>query len=128
MDDLVIAGGISTPSVRLDARRGLMELSGESYPENAFDFYAPVLEWARQFLSTYPAPLRLELRMSYLNTSSTKCLIDLLDMMEEAHRAGRDASVAWFCDRDNERARESAEEFREDVSLPFEIVLEGPAG
>jgi hypothetical protein len=128
MNDLVIAGGISTPSVRLDARRGLMELSGESYPENAFDFYAPVLEWARQFLSTYPAPLRLELRMSYLNTSSTKCLIDLLDMMEEAHRAGRDASVAWFCDRDNERARESAEEFREDVSLPFEIVLEGPSG
>lgn len=127
MDDLIIAGSISSPSVRLDAQRGLMELSGESYPENAFDFYKPVLDWPRSYLSSGPAPLRLELRLSYLNTSSTKCLIDLLDELEDAHKHGRPASVVWFYDRENERARESAEEFREDVSLPFEIVLEGAA-
>ncbi len=125
MDDLIIAGSISSPGVRCDARRGLMELSGESYPENAFDFYGPVLEWAKGYLAAGPGPLRLELRLSYLNTSSTKCLIDLLDLMEEAHKSGRSTSVAWYCDRENERAQESAEEFREDVSLPFEIVLEG---
>ncbi|HUI71582.1 MAG TPA: SiaC family regulatory phosphoprotein [Spirochaetia bacterium] len=127
MNDLLIPGSISSPTVRLDASRGMMELAGESYPQNAFDFFAPIIDWARQFLRESPDPLILSLRLSYLNTSSTKCLIDLLDLLENAYKIGRAARVVWHCDRDNERAREAAEEFREDVTLPFEIVLEGPA-
>ncbi len=126
VNDLIIAGSISSPTVRLDASRGVMELTGESYPQNAFDFFAPIIEWARQFLREGSTPLCLELRLSYLNTSSTKCMIDLLDLLENAHKSGRSARVAWFCDKENDRAREAAEEFREDVTLPFEIVLEGP--
>ena len=125
MDDLTITGTISSPSVRLDASRGIMELTGESYPQNAFDFFGPILDWARQFLRERLEPLTLSLHLSYLNTSSTKCVIDLLDLLENAYKIGRAARVVWYCDRDNERAREAAEEFREDVSLPFEIVLEG---
>ena len=126
VNDLIITGSISSPTVRLVASRGIMELTGESYPQNAFDFFAPIIEWARQFLHTESTPLRLELRLSYLNTSSTKCMIDLLDMLESAHKSGRSVRVTWYCDRENDRAREAAEEFREDVTLPFQIVLEGP--
>jgi len=124
MNDLIIPGSISSPTVRLDANRGSMELSGESYPQNAFDFFDPIIEWARQFLRESPSPLALELHLSYLNTSSTKCVIDLLDLLEGAHKAGRRVQVAWYCDPENERAREAAEEFREDVTLPFEIRME----
>ena len=127
MNDLIIPGSVSSPTVRLDAARGSMELSGESYPQNAFDFFAPILDWARQFLRESPAPLTLEIRLSYLNTSSTKCVIDLLDLLEAAYKIGRHVGVVWYCDKENERAREAAEEFREDVALPFEIRLEGPA-
>jgi len=126
MNDLIIPGSVSSPTVRLDAARGTMELSGESYPQNAFDFFAPIIDWARQFLRESPSPLTLELRVSYLNTSSTKCVIDLLDLLEGAHKIGRRVQVVWYCDPENERAREAAEEFREDVTLPFEIRMEGP--
>jgi hypothetical protein len=125
MNDLIIAGSVSSPAVRLDADRGSMELSGESYPQNAFDFFAPIIDWAHQFLRERPDPLILELRLSYLNTSSTKCVIDLLDLLENAYRIGRSVRVTWYCDKENDRAREAAEEFREDVTLPFEIRLVG---
>jgi SiaC family regulatory phosphoprotein len=126
MNDLIIPGSISSPTVRLDAARGSMELSGESYPQNAFDFFAPILDWTRQYLRECPDPLSLELRLSYLNTSSTKCVIDLLDLLEGAYKIGRQVHVVWYCDKENERAQEAAEEFHEDVTLPFEIRLEGP--
>ncbi|MGO9410482.1 MAG: SiaC family regulatory phosphoprotein [Spirochaetia bacterium] len=127
MNDLTIAGSVSSPTVRLDASRGRMELSGESYPQNAFDFFTPINDWARQFLRERPDPLTLEIRLSYLNTSSTKCVIDLLDLLENAYKIGRAVGVTWYCDKENDRAREAAEEFREDVTLPFEIRLEGSA-
>ncbi len=126
MNDLILTGSISSPTVRLDASRGSMELSGESYPQNAFDFFGPIIGWARQFLRESPEPLMLELHLSYLNTSSTKCVIDLLDLLEGAYKIGRHVQVVWYCDPENERAREAAEEFREDVTLPFEIRMEGP--
>ncbi|HET7839580.1 MAG TPA: SiaC family regulatory phosphoprotein [Rectinemataceae bacterium] len=127
MKDLLIAATKSSPSVRLESATGIAELAGESYPENAFEFYAPILAWIRDFISAGEARFRLEIRLSYLNTSSTKCLIDLLDELEAAHRAGHRVEVAWHCDADNERCVESAEEFKEDVSLPFDILLDGAA-
>jgi len=127
MDDLMIDGTNSSPLVKLDASRGLAQLAGESYPENAFDFFEPIALWMRRFIAEETQPLLLELRLSYLNTSSTKCLVDILDELDEAYGKGRDVRVVWYCDKRNERARESAEEFGEDIDLPFEVVLEESA-
>lgn len=126
MNDLSIEATVSSPSVHLSLAEGLASLAGESYPENAFDYYAPIIAWIKEFLATRTGPLKLELRLSYLNTSSTKCLVDILDELENAHTSGREVGVVWYCERGNERAQESAEEFREDVELPFDIVLEEP--
>lgn len=124
--DLGIAATASSPLVAGDAGRGVLALSGESYPENSFEFFRPVLDWAAAFLAGSAAPLALDLRLTYLNTSSIKCMMDLLDLLEEAHRGGRKVEVAWRYDPENDRALDLAEEFREDLTLPFHILpLEG---
>jgi len=122
MENLAIQATISSPQVQGDAAQGLLCLSGESYPENTFDFFKPILAWATGFLARDRAPLTLELRLAYLNTSSIKCLMDLLDDLEEAHQAGRSIVVKWFYDAENDRALDLAEEFKEDLTLPFEII------
>ncbi|MBP1628325.1 MAG: hypothetical protein H6Q00_2800 [Holophagaceae bacterium] len=122
MENLVIDGSTSSPRVDFDAARGHLLLSGESYPENSFEFYKPLLNWIRSFLEQSPQEVTLELRLAYLNTSSIKALMDLLDDLEEAHRAGRQVSVNWYYDEENDRALDLAEEFREDLTLPFFII------
>jgi len=122
MENLVIDATTSSPRVEFDAQRGLLRLSGESYPENSFEFYEPILQWVRGFLESGDGPVTLELRMAYLNTSSIKSLMDLLDDLEEAHRSGRAVTVHWHYDQENDRARELAEDFREDLTLPFFMV------
>ncbi len=122
LETLTFAATASSPRVRSDAEAGLLELAGESYPENSFEFFQPILAWVEDFLARDDRPLGVELRLTYLNTSSIKCMMDLLDAMEEAHLSGRAVSVTWFYDPENDRALDLAEEFREDLSLPFHIV------
>jgi len=122
LENLSFAASASSPRVRSDAEAGLLELTGESYPENSFEFFQPILGWVADFLARDDRPLHVELRLTYLNTSSIKCMMDLLDAMEEAHLSGRAVSLTWFYDPENDRALDLAEEFREDLGLPFHIV------
>ena len=121
MNDLNIASTQSTPSIQTDTASGLLRLDGDSYPENSFDFFTPVFHWIETFLREHETPLRLELRIVYMNTSSVKAMMDIFDMLEEAYGKGRAVSVAWHYDPRNERVLDLADEFREDCSFPFEI-------
>jgi hypothetical protein len=112
----------STPSVDFDPAAGILRLSGESYPENAFDYFRPLLAWASAYLAQAHPPIVAEIALSYLNTSSIKSVMDLLDLLEAAHRRGANVSVRWSYAEDNERALEMIEEFKEEVTLPFFIV------
>ena len=124
MDTLTLQPTTSTPEVRFDATSGLLVLRGESYPENSLAFYGPILKWVEEFLDASAVPVKVELGLTYLNTSSIKSLMDLLDLLEEAHKSDREVTVTWFYDKDNDRALEMAEEFREEVTLPFFVVPE----
>jgi hypothetical protein len=127
MIDLQIHGTTSAPAVRADRSKGVLEMRGDSYPENSFEFFKPIVGWVETYLAENDAALRLELFLLYLNTSSVKAMMDIFDMLEEAHQGGREVSVRWHYDAENERIAELAEEFKEDCTFPFEIVREASA-
>lgn len=124
MDSLHIPSSQSTPSVEADPERGLIKMTGDSYPENSFEFFDQVFAWIETYLAGSSAPLTLELRVVYMNTSSVKAMMDILELFEEHHRLGRAISVRWLYDPRNERIVELAEEFKEDCSFSFEITAE----
>ena len=78
----------ASPEIYFDADQRVLRISGESYPENSFDFYAPVLDWLGANLAALPS-LRLEMSVSYMNSSSIKCMLDILDALGEAHASGK---------------------------------------
>ena len=125
MNALHIPASQSTPSVTSNWEQGLLAMQGDSYPENSFEFFGDVIGWIERYLKESETPLRLELRLVYMNTSSVKAMMDIFDMLEEAHHAGRQVSVDWFYDPRNERVVDLADEFREDCSFPFQIAADG---
>lgn len=122
MNNLEIAQTNSTPAIQADWDGGVLKLRGDSYPENSFALFQPVVEWVETYLRDTQRPLRLELELLYLNTSSVRALMDILDQLEDAHQAQRPVSVTWLYDVANERVADLAEEFKEDCTFPFEIV------
>ena len=122
MESLRIEGTKSSPDIVFDHITGVLNMSGESYPENSFEFYQPVLSWISRFLAVHNGPVTFNIHISYLNTGSTKCMMDILDLFEESFLVGGQNVVNWYCDEENDRAMETAEEFKEEVSLPFNII------
>lgn len=121
-DNLNISETSSTPAIRANWQDGTVHMQGDSYPENSFELFQPVIDWVERFLREAKRPLRLELDLLYLNTSSIRALMDILDMLEEAHTRGTSISAVWRYDAANERVGQLAEEFKEDCTFPFEIT------
>lgn len=111
----------STPEIVYSEEEHRLSISGESYPENTFAFYDPVFTWLHEYLPTIDK-IDLHVNIRYMNSSSTKCMLDILDLLGEAAKRGCTVSVSWFYEPDNERALDIAEEFEEDVEIPFEII------
>lgn len=111
----------SSPEIIFSETDQTLSIYGESYPENSFTLFEPLFEWLQNELPKYKK-LSLKVNISYMNSSSTKCMLDILDIMDNAFNEGTEASVIWYYEKDNERALELAEEFREDLKLPFEII------
>ncbi len=121
MESLSIAATTSSPEIDFDSVSGFLHMSGESYPENTFEFYHPLILWIKEYLQESKEKITLRLEMPYLNTGSIKCLMDIFDLLEDAYTAGQDVVVIWRYHPDNPRAYDTAEEFSEDLTFPFNI-------
>lgn len=129
MQALIIEQTKSTPAIHFDPVNHQLNIKGQSYPENSFKFYEPVFAWLDEYLAQVEAQVtvRIYFHMPYINTSSSKCLMMLLERLEDAHKKGKHIGVLWYYDPENETAMECAEDFKEDLTLPFELrPLEEP--
>jgi hypothetical protein len=127
LDNLEIEATKSTPRIDFDASARRLSLRGESYPENAFKFFEPLFAWADAFLAEPGTePLSIELKLPYINTSSSKCLMMLLDKLADAKAKGRRVEAVWYFDPGNESERECAEEFCELVDLGISLLPSDP--
>ena len=123
METLFIEATKSTPEIQFDPGNNKISIKGQSYPENAFKFYEPVFVWMDTYLKQLEQEVVVELyfNMPYINTSSSKCMMMFLEKLDVAHQTGKKIMIRWYYDRENETALECAEEFKEDLTLPFEI-------
>jgi hypothetical protein len=111
-----------TPEITLDPS-GTLTLVGKSYPENTFEFYAPMMDWAREYFETSAAETTtVNIEITYFNSSSSKLFFDFFDLLEEANDE-HDIKINWIYDEENESAEEAGEDFIEDFEdLAIELV------
>ncbi|MDP4158755.1 MAG: DUF1987 domain-containing protein [Bacillota bacterium] len=124
MESLYIKESKSTPLVDFNAINDKLIIKGQSYPEDSFAFFKPLLEWLKEYLfGKVGQEVGIEITITYTNTSSSKCIMMILDLIESAYEKGVITRLKWICNEHNEYELECAEEFKEDYTFPFEIVL-----
>jgi hypothetical protein len=122
MENLIIDKTKVTPQISFNAATGILEIEGESYPENAMQFYKPVFNWLSQFLAESKNGITFDFKFDYFNTSSSKCILNIFEMLEEAANAGRELKLNWYYREDDEDMLESGQEFAEGMSLEFNFI------
>lgn len=123
--DLRLTGSLSSPAVMASWSQGCVVMEGESYPENTYELFDRILAWIEAYLEHAQQPLRMQLQLNYLNTSSIRAMIDIFDLLQSASANGQAVVVEWQYDSRNPRAAELGEEFKEDYTFPFHIQAVG---
>jgi len=124
MENLIIEKTKSSPKIFFDFATHQHYITGESYPENTSKFYKPVLDWIIEYLEKITDEVVVfNVELIYFNSSSSKILMDLFDLLDEACVQKKNISVNWIHDPEDEALMEYGEEFAEDLeNLPIHII------
>ena len=122
MEKLRLEATKYTPSIELNPA-GTISISGKSYPENTFEFYAPMMEWLENYFRNCTVEKTVvNMEIIYFNSSSSKLFFDFFDLLEE-HSKEHIIEINWIYDKENESAEEAGEDFIEDFkSLTINLV------
>lgn len=123
MEPLKIVGSEKIPSIELDADAGVLSIKGRSIPENSREFYAPIMNWIDEYGVSPKPTTKFVIGLDYFNTSSSKCLLDVLKRAETLHRKdGVEVLVEWQYEEEDEDMLEAGRDYSAMVDLPFELV------
>jgi hypothetical protein len=124
MNPLIINSGEDTPTIYLDNRKGKMEFSGSSVPENAIRFYKPVIEWLDQYVQNPKEVTEFVFRMKLLNTSSSKVFYDIFKIINKlGENCKNKVRIIWYYSYLDDEIREQGHDYKGSVNVPFELVL-----
>ncbi|OPJ64735.1 DUF1987 domain-containing protein [Clostridium chromiireducens] len=121
MNDFITQNTKSTPYVEFINEQKRLIFKGESYPENAYNFYEPIYKFIDEYLSDFNE-LIIEFQLSYINTSSIKCLIILFDKLNENYQSGKKITINWYYDEDNGFDYDMGQDFSMDIDIPFNFI------
>ena len=122
MNNFYLEGTPKTPHIDFNANNGVLQMSGRSIPENAVEFYKPLMHWLNEYAACPLPESTLVVRMEYFNTSSSKCLIDIFRKLEQIHLNGATVYVKWYYENEDEDMKHSGEDFKEIVNLPIQML------
>ena len=124
LENILINETQYTPHIELNYETKVVVLRGKSYPENTFEFYAPLLEWINKYTQNAEnEKLDIKMEIIYFNSSSSKLFFDLFDILYESSKTMQ-INIEWICDEENECAIEAGEDFKEDFEdLDFSIKI-----
>jgi len=89
-------GTYYTPQVHFDAATGQCSVAGESYLEDAFEFYDKLTAWVVNYFKLGGQSLQLRFKLSYFNTSSSRAIADLIRVIGLLQQEGKQAEVYWY--------------------------------
>lgn len=120
METLRLEQTDDSPLVILDPADKLFEMSGKSLPEDAVDFYQPILDWLGAYRKEPLDRTIFDLRLIYFNTASSKLIMDILLIFEEMVEEGHEVLIRWHAPKSDEDMQEAGREFEEMIAVPFE--------
>lgn len=122
MQNLIIEPTEHTPGVDFNPATGKLVLSGRSLPENALEFYDPIFVWLEDYLRTAPEQTELHVDLDYLNSISQKMLVELLKNTRKVMDQGKNMSVKWYYEEEDEKMMEEGQAIAEEFDIPLDLV------
>lgn len=121
MEQLILEATTHTPYISFDAKSGVMEIKGRSIPEQADDFWLPILNWFETYVEIPASTTVFKIDLEYFNISSSKRILFLLYKLNNLAKSSKTVKVEWYCREDDEEMFEVGNDYAYMVKVPFEF-------
>ncbi len=98
------------PIINFNYQTGICEIAGESYMEDTFNFYEPVINWLKDYTNE-KKPVVFNVKLAYFNSSSSKFILEILYLLENYQKEGNSANVNWYYNKDDHDMLKEIDEF-----------------
>lgn len=122
MDDYFKEPTKVSPKVLFSPKKGILEIKGRSSPENPVKFYEPLNELLDIFIQNGSDSLVVNLELDYFNTSSSKCLYEILKRVYTMVSMGKELKINWFYEEDDEDILEAGEDLASVLGCEFNYI------
>ncbi|MDR0815376.1 MAG: DUF1987 domain-containing protein [Bacteroidales bacterium] len=103
-------------------KNGYLGIMGRSIPQNSRLLFKPCFDWAEEYIK-HPEPVtKVEIFFEYVDTSSIRCVVDLLTMLESNQHESK-IEVTWLYERFDDDLRELGTYIQTFLKIPFNYVL-----
>jgi len=121
MEALTREATSDTPKVHLDAENNIFEISKMSLPEDAIEFYEPIMKWLDDYKKNPKEKTTFVFKLEYFNTASSKQIIQILLLLQEIGSVS-DVLVKWYYKDIDEDMQAIGEEYSQVIDVKFDLI------
>lgn len=122
MDEQIIKKTFNTPEIQFKPREGYLKIEGRAIPEDPGEFFESVIIWLKDYYNDPEDLTKVDIKLEYINSGSSKYLLELLRILKLNYDKGHDCLVNWFYEEDDESIYELGQHYQSTVQLPFKII------
>jgi hypothetical protein len=99
-----------------------LEISGRSIPENPEMIFRRLDDWITMHFKENDS-LSVNILLEYINSGSSKYLYEILKKITSYSKSGKNVTMKWLYEEDDEAMLELGEHYRDTAGIPLNIEM-----
>ena len=112
----------TSPPIDLDLESGVGEVVGRAMPHSSERFYQRVYHWLEEYLMEPKVETTVNMRLDYLDTSSSKHLFNIFRKLDAVTERGQKVQVNWHFESGDEEMAETGKDYQSFFKLDFQFI------
>ncbi len=124
MNNIIIPANKETPyfpEVDFNYEKGICTISGESYMEDCYKFYNPLIDWLNQYCETKNA-ITFNFRLYYFNTQSSRMILKIFETLMRFKEKGGEVTINWYYYASDPDMVDEVEDFQNESGLEVNLI------
>ncbi len=122
MEEFYIKKTFNTPEVRFSPNEGILKIEGRSIPEDPGDIYDNIIDLLKHYFENPREVTRVDIKLEYINSGSSKYLLELLRIIKANYDEGNDCIINWYYEEDDESIYELGQHYQNTIQVPFKLI------
>ncbi len=111
-----------TPEVLFDRDEGTISFTGILLPEDSVEFFLPIEKEVKEYMSKPKKVTTVNLKLEYMNSSSQKRMLELLNTLQSLTETGLEVHVNWYYPEDDDDLLDEGRDLSRMLEQPLSII------